>query len=112
LQAGQAGGREAFPPQTDGVAVAAEFGGDALIGGLIRVGNSQHEAAAKDESLWGGASADQHLELLTEFVRQTDRGAKGTRHEQPPCGASDNRGVRRLIVTLRYPSVQILAANL
>ena len=112
MQAGQAGGGEAFAPQANGVTIAAEFGRDLLVGGLISLGSPQDESAAEDEGLRGGACANQGLELLAEFVGQTQGRAKGTRHGRPPCGVGDSDGVRRLILTPRYPSVQILAANL
>jgi hypothetical protein len=93
LQAGQARGGEAFPPQADGVAVAVEFGRDLLVGGLVGVGGPQDEPATKDQSLRRGACADQRLELLTECVGQMQRRAKGTRHERPPCGENNSVGV-------------------
>jgi hypothetical protein len=90
--------------------VAAKFDGYLLVGGVIVVRGPQDESAAEDQGLRGGAGADQHLKLLAEFVGQAQSGAEGTWHEKPPC--SDSSGVRRLIVQLRYLSVQILAVNL
>ena len=110
MQARQAVGGEAFAPLADGVAVAAKFGGNLLIRGVIGVSGTQDKSAAQDQRLRGGAGADQGLELLAEFVGQTQSRAKGTWHEKPPC--CDKVGIRWFIVGLRYPSVQRLAANL
>src|SRR5262245_8003535 len=61
LQVRQASGDEALAPQSDGVAVAAQFGGDLLVGGLIGVSGPQDESAAEDQGLRRGVSADQGL---------------------------------------------------
>src|SRR5262249_45543573 len=50
LQAVQAQNGEAFAPLADGVAVAVEFGGDDLVGGLVR-GGAEDEPAAEGEGL-------------------------------------------------------------
>ena len=112
MQTRQARRGEAFPPEADGVAVAAEFGRNLLVGRPISVGSPQDESAAEDQGLRGGACPDQGLELLAEFIHERDRRAKGTRHEKPPCGGNNRVRVRRLIVRFRYPLVQVLAANL
>jgi hypothetical protein len=51
LQAGQAVFDEAGAPQADGVSVAAHFGGDAAVGGLVGGGGPQDEAAARGQGL-------------------------------------------------------------
>src|SRR5947208_16929404 len=66
LQARQARGGEALAPQSDGVAVAAEFGGDALVGGPVGVGGPQDESAAEGPRQRGGASAGQGLVWVVE----------------------------------------------
>jgi hypothetical protein len=81
LQASEAVGHEAFAPLADGVPVADQFGGDLLIGRLIVVGSTEDEAAVSDQSLRGGAGADQHLQLLPKFGGQNNRRAKRTWHE-------------------------------
>jgi hypothetical protein len=66
------------------MAVAAEFGRNDLIGGLVGVGGAEDDATAKDESLGSGASADEGFELATQVGGQIENGAEGTRHDKPP----------------------------
>jgi hypothetical protein len=89
------------------VSFAAEFGGDVLVGRVIIVRGPQDESATQDQGLRRGARSDQRQELLTEFVGQRDRRAKGTWHERPPCVEKD-KGVpkatfsRFAVCTSRY----------
>jgi hypothetical protein len=62
------------------MAIAVEFLGDGLIGGLIGVGSAEDEAAAKDESLRCGPGPDERFELAARLGGQIDQGAKGKRH--------------------------------
>jgi len=72
LQARQALDDEAFAPLPDGVAVAAQFGGDVLVGRIVRRSGPQDNAATHDERLGGGAGADKGFELGAEFGSQCD----------------------------------------
>jgi hypothetical protein len=85
LQASEAVGHEAFAPLADGVSIAAQFGGNLLVGRVIVFGRTEDEATACDQGLRGGAGADQRLQLLPEFGGQHDRRAKWTGHDGPPC---------------------------
>lgn len=72
MQSGEAGGDEAFAPESNGVAIAVKFGGDVLIVGLVVLGGAEDEAAAEDEGLRSGAGADQRLELAAGLVGEYD----------------------------------------
>jgi hypothetical protein len=72
LQAGEAGGYEAFSPQADGVSIAVKFGGDVLVGGLVVLGSPEDEATAEGECLGRGASLSQGLELSAVLVGECD----------------------------------------
>lgn len=63
---------EAFPPLADGVSIAVEFLGNGLIGGLIAIGGSEDDAAAEDESLWGGPGPDERFEPAACIGGQVD----------------------------------------
>jgi hypothetical protein len=80
------------------MAVAAQLGGNLLVGGPIGGGGAEDESAAEDEGLRGRACADERLKLLMQLVGETKRGSEGTWHERPPCNASDRGKVQRLIV--------------
>ena len=62
------------------MAIAVEFLGDGLIGGLIGVGSAEDDAAAKDESLGCGAGPDEGFELPAGISGQVELGAEGKRH--------------------------------
>src|SRR5947209_2399765 len=80
LQAGQAVGHEALPPLADGVAVAAEFHRNVLVGRIIGLGGPQDDATAESEGVGGGAGAGQGFELAALLGCQFDRRSEGTRH--------------------------------
>jgi hypothetical protein len=84
LQSLQALGDEALSPAADGVAVAAQFGSDVLVGRGVGRGGTQDDAAPKNERLRRGAGAHQVLEVDAQFRRQFDRGGKGAWHGRPP----------------------------
>ena len=93
------------------MAVAAQFGGDLLVGGLVVVGGAQDDAAAEDQSLGRGAGADEGLELVAEFVGQFDGRAEGTRHGCPPASETGLLSWRTSWQPTP-PSARLLAANL
>jgi hypothetical protein len=72
LQAGEAGGNEAFAPQSDGMSITVELGGDVLVGGLIVLGGPKDEAATEGECLRRGAGVNQGLELFVVVVGEDD----------------------------------------
>jgi hypothetical protein len=76
--------REAFAPLADGVAVAAQLGGDLLVAGLVVSCGEQDDAAAQGQGLGGGAGAGQRLEFGFELGLQVDPRAERTRHVGPP----------------------------
>jgi hypothetical protein len=84
LEACQACGDEAFTPLADGVAVASQFGGEVLIGGVVGLGGTQDDAAAKDQCLGRRVSADKRLKVHAHVRGQFDRGGEGAWHGCPP----------------------------
>lgn len=98
MQTGQAGGHEAFTPQTDGVSVAVEFVGHLLVVGAVGGGGAEDDAAAPDQCLRCGEGADKGVQLLLKFRGQYDTRAKGTWHERPPCCWGDSDDVETLIM--------------
>jgi hypothetical protein len=66
-------GNEAFPPASDGVAVAAQFGSDVLVGRGVGRGGTQDDAAPKNERLRSGAGAHQVFEVDAQLRSQFDR---------------------------------------
>jgi hypothetical protein len=77
-------GNEAFAPLADGVAIAAQFGGDLLVGRTIGSGGPHDDAAAEGQCLRGGSGAEEGLDLVPGVVRQFDGRTKGARHGWPP----------------------------
>ena len=71
------------------MAIAVEVGGDALVVGLIVSGGAEDESAAEDEGLGRGAGAYEGVQLLAVMLREDDGRAKGTWHEEPPCGSDE-----------------------
>ena len=68
-------GDEAFAPLADGVAVAVQFGGDVLVGRVVRLGGAQDDAAAEGQGLGRGAGADEGFELAAQVgIQFDDRG--------------------------------------
>jgi hypothetical protein len=96
-------GHEAFPPPADGVSVTAQFGGENLVGWVVRRSGPQDQAATKDERLGSGAGAQQGFELAAQFRDQFDGGGKGARHGSPP-GSQDKaiscRGIMAIDASL------------
>jgi hypothetical protein len=72
LQAGKAGGNEAFSPQSYGLSIAVEFGGDVLVGGSVLLGSPENKTAAEGECLGRGAGLDQGVELFAILIGQDD----------------------------------------
>jgi len=72
LQAGEAGGYEAFSPQADGVSIAVELGGDVLVGGLVVLGSPEDELAAEGECLGSGVGLNQGLQLPAVLLGEED----------------------------------------
>jgi hypothetical protein len=64
LEARKALCHEALAPQADGVAVAAQLGGDLLVGGPVGPGGAEDQAAAEGQRLRRGAGTGQALELV------------------------------------------------
>src|SRR5271170_6696293 len=85
LEAGEAGGHEAFAPLADGVPVTLQFGGNLLVVRSVAVGSTKDEPAAKDQGLWGRAGTEQSLELVAKFRRKDDTRSERMWHEWPPC---------------------------
>jgi hypothetical protein len=85
LQALEALGDKAFAPAADGVAVAAQFDSDVLVGRVVRFGGAQNETAAESQGLGSGAGTGKRFEFTAKFVLQFDNRAEGARHGSPPC---------------------------
>ena len=73
-------GQIALTPGGDGVPIAAEFGGDLEVGGLILSGGPEDQAAAEHQGLGGRAGSNQSLELGALSVREGDRLREGEGH--------------------------------
>ncbi len=97
LQAFQAVDAEAFAPARHGVAIAAELGGDVLVGGVVRPGGPQDDTAAEDQCLGCRAGTGKGFERGAQFVWQLDNRAEGTWHGRPP-GTFDQMVLLRLIM--------------
>lgn len=72
MQAGETSGDEAFSPETDGMSITVEVGGDVLVRGSVVLGSVKDKATAEGESLGCGAGPDQGLELLAVVVGEDD----------------------------------------
>ena len=72
MQAGQASSDEAFSPESDGVSIAVEFGGDVLVGGSVVLSDAEDESAAESQRLGRGAGLDQCLELFAVLFGEDD----------------------------------------
>jgi hypothetical protein len=72
LKALEAVGGEALSPLADGMAVAAQFVGDLLIGRPVVAGGVEDEAAAKGHGLGRGPGADEGSELLALVRGEND----------------------------------------
>src|SRR5262245_53950501 len=84
LQAFKAPGNEAFAPATGGVAIAAKFGGNFLVGGVVRLSGAQDDTATENQGLGSGAGPDQGFKFTAKFVLELDNRAEGARHGRPP----------------------------
>jgi hypothetical protein len=84
LKSLQASGHEAFAPLADGMAVAVEFGGDLLVGRVVRPGGVQHDAAAEGQRLGRGTGADEGFEPAARRGIQLDHRGERARHGRPP----------------------------
>jgi hypothetical protein len=62
LKAGQPVLEITFPPESGGVAIAGELGGDFEIGGLVLGGDPENQATSKDEGLRCGTGPHQGFE--------------------------------------------------
>jgi len=67
VQAVEAVRGEALAPLADGVAVAAQFVGDLLVGRPVVLGSAEDEAAAKGQGLRGGPGAEEGLESVARL---------------------------------------------
>ncbi len=72
MQAGQAGGNEAFAPQSDGMSITVKFGSDVLVSRLVVLSGAEDEATAEGECLGRGAGLDQGLELFAVLIGEDD----------------------------------------
>jgi hypothetical protein len=84
LQTFQAVGAEAFAPACHGVAIAADLGGDVLVGRVVRVGGPQDDAAAEDQCLGCRAGTSKGFKRGAQFVWQLDDRTEGAWHGRPP----------------------------
>jgi hypothetical protein len=66
------------------MAVAVEFGGDFLVGRVVRLGGAQHDAAAEGQGLGRGTGAGEGFEPATRLGIQFDQRGEGARHGGPP----------------------------
>ena len=84
MQALQTVGDKALTPAADGVAVAAKFASDVLVGRVVRLSRAQDDVAAESQGLRRGAGTQQGFELVAQIVLQFDNRAEGARHGRPP----------------------------
>jgi hypothetical protein len=66
------------------MAVAAQFGGDVLVGRVVGPGGAQDDAAAEGQRLGGGTGADEGFESAARLGIQFDHRGEGARHGSPP----------------------------
>jgi hypothetical protein len=109
---------EASSPARDGIGVAAQFGGDLLIGRPVRVGAAEDESCAGGASLRRGAGVDQLLEefAFAEVQSEDDRFAS---HESSPQKRGQARSGGKIIAVDEkrpseemYTSVQVMPPKL
>ena len=62
----------------------AQFGGNFLIGGVVRRRGAHDDTATESQGLGCGAGTGQGFELGAKFVRQLDNRTEGARHGSPP----------------------------
>src|SRR5579862_7003531 len=62
-KAAEAAAAEAPAPLGDGAGIAAQFGGDLVVGGLVGLGAAEDEAGAEGEGLGRGVSVGQAAEV-------------------------------------------------
>jgi hypothetical protein len=74
----------AISPESGGMAIAAELGGDLEVGGLVVVGDPEDQAAAKDEGLRCGTSPHQGFEPSPVRFGEVDALGDRSRHNQDP----------------------------
>src|SRR5512147_582581 len=111
LESLQAACDEAFAPLADGMAVTVQFGGDVLVGRVVRLGGAQDDAAAKGERLGGGPGADEGFESVATIGIQFDHRGEGARHGSPP-GEQDTAVTLRDMMPTAPRSARRLAADL
>jgi hypothetical protein len=92
VQPGQALAAEAVPPLGDGVGVAAQFGGDVVVAGLVGRSAAEDQAGAEGQDLRGRVGAGQALQLDLFEVGQDDAGGFAT-HGHGPCAEPAGDGV-------------------
>src|SRR5271168_455804 len=61
-----------FPPESGGVSITAELGGDFEVGGVVLGGDPEDQATTKDEGLRCGTSTDQGFEPSPLGVGKVD----------------------------------------
>ena len=66
------------------MAVTIEFGGDLLVGRVVRLGGAQHDAAAEGQRLGRGTGADERIESSAKVGIEFDTRGEGARHGSPP----------------------------
>jgi hypothetical protein len=66
------------------MAVTVEFGGDLLVGRVVRLGGTQDDAAAEGQRLGRGTGADQGFKLAATIGIQIHDRGEGARHGSPP----------------------------
>lgn len=105
-------GDKAFPPLANGVPVAIELLSELLVGGRVRDGGAEDDAATKRESLRCRASPGKNLQLSANVVGEYDACGKRSRHEVPPCTKEKDGIGRGIIMATARTFVQGLAAYL
>ncbi len=86
LEASQTVGNIAFPPPTDGVAVAVEGVGHLLVGRLLGLCGSQDDSTTQNHRLRCGSSTDQGNECMALFGGKLHGRSVRTWHWRHPCG--------------------------
>ena len=72
MQASQTSSNEAFTPESDGMSITVEFGGDVLVGRLVVLSGAEDEAAAEGQCLGRGAGLSKRMELFAVLVGEDD----------------------------------------
>jgi hypothetical protein len=85
LQARETVIEKAVAPQSDGMAITVQRGGDLAVGRLVWLCRSEDKATAQSQSLGSGSGSAQPLELGAGVCGENDGACEGKWHQRHPC---------------------------